>query len=409
MILRRRSLTLLALVLAPGLLSAQQQSPSSEAQQLQNSTTMKFGMMWAKPQPDYDKMYEDIEIMRRILGRKLQPLYSRLSTVNVTPNPFTSTATPHKTANKPGEFIVDFGFKSQSPYLLLGEPQTYILASPPDREEILPSLEGVYLKGQGVIYTATLSSLQLPAKADADGAMREWRMAVLQRDTEWDSIRRQVRKDKEEPKKPEESKPPSLSDVLLKVLADNGHNFSQLGENESLTLVLTVHHSATAQSDAKAGTGAANKQRSTLATTGLGSGLRGKLSDLEMLGDLHQKQGRYEEALKAFQQAVDRKGLDPREAADLYRKLAQCYLTLDRIAEARSALEEAARILKNAQEFAEDKAKEAAAKASAAALPVKLIISAPKKLLDQVKEGKISFEDFRRQASVETLRFGDRR
>jgi hypothetical protein len=33
----------------------------------------------------------------------------------------------------------------------------------------------------------------------------------------------------------------------------------------------------------------------------------------------------------------------------------------------------------------------------------------PKKLLDETKEGKIPFEEFRRRARVETLRFDERR
>ena len=133
-----------------------------------------------------------------------------------------------------------------------------------------------------------------------------------------------------------------------------------------------------------------------------------KARDLELLGDLHLKQGQNEEALTAFQKAVELKQLDPKLSAALYRKLAQCYLALERIGEARSALDKAAEVLKNMQEAASAQNKPAAAK-PAAALPVKLIVSAPKKLLDQVKEGKISFEEFRRQATVETLKFDGKR
>jgi hypothetical protein len=54
-------------------------------------------------------------------------------------------------------------------------------------------------------------------------------------------------------------------------------------------------------------------------------------------------------------------------------------------------------------------AKPAPAAKPVAALPIKLIISAPKKLLDEAGKGKMTFEEFRRRASVETLRFADRR
>ncbi len=80
---------------------------------------------------------------------------------------------------------------------------------------------------------------------------------------------------------------------------------------------------------------------------------------------------------------------------------------LDKIEEARAAL---GQVLALAIEDKEANAKPApAATPPAAPLPIKLIVSAPKKLLDQVKEGKISFEEFRRQASVETLTFDGKR
>jgi hypothetical protein len=41
-----------------------------------------------------------------------------------------------------------------------------------------------------------------------------------------------------------------------------------------------------------------------------------------------------------------------------------------------------------------------------AALPGKMIVSATKRLLDQVGSGKLSFEDFKKQASVQYLTFG---
>jgi len=41
-------------------------------------------------------------------------------------------------------------------------------------------------------------------------------------------------------------------------------------------------------------------------------------------------------------------------------------------------------------------------------LPSKLIISAPKRLLDQVGAGKIPYADFRRQATVDYFGFSDK-
>src|SRR5207253_823874 len=50
--------------------------------------------------------------------------------------------------------------------------------------------------------------------------------------------------------------------------------------------------------------------------------------DYELLGDLHLKQGRFEDAVKAFQKAIDQKP-DAKQMAAIYRKLAQVYLNLE--------------------------------------------------------------------------------
>ena len=73
--------------------------------------------------------------------------------------------------------------------------------------------------------------------------------------------------------------------------------------------------------------------------------------------------------------------------------------------------EEAAQIL---QKLADERKKkqtdpppkaEASGPAQSAPLPSKLIISAPKKLLDDVASGKMSFEEFKKAVSVEYLTF----
>jgi tetratricopeptide (TPR) repeat protein len=251
------------------------------------------------------------------------------------------------------------------------------------------------------VYTATISSLQPAATTETARPV-----------SEWESVRRQLHNEKEEPKKAEAVKPPTLSDVLLKLLAENGHHFSQLGENESLTVVLTVHRSNVSSSSRKPSTGGSGTPAKTEAkpSTGHSASYLSQARDLELLGGLHMKQGQHEEALKAFQKAVEVKQLDPNESMALYRKLAQCYLALERVAEAKAALDKTAEISKNAQEAADAKNKlPAANKPAAPALPAKLIISASKKLLGEIKTSRISFDDFRNQAHVETLHFGERR
>jgi tetratricopeptide (TPR) repeat protein len=129
------------------------------------------------------------------------------------------------------------------------------------------------------------------------------------------------------------------------------------------------------------------------------------------------KQGRIQEAIKAYHRAIEL-NRDPKRAAELYRKLARAYLTVDpndeQFEQVEANLKQAER---NMQQALEAYKKVVAAPQSPAAanaarghvgLPGKLIISAKKRLVDQVGSGKISFEEFRRQASVEHLPFGPR-
>lgn len=399
MILRSLPLVLFAVVFAPGLLHAQPHLLEGQP----------IFIDIDRP-PNHDKMYEDIEIMRRILDKKLHGLYP-----SRTYQTFGMSGMQGGMYGMPGGM---YGMEERKGMggingmlggmggmwggMGMGGGMMPVTVS-------LPSLEGVYLKGQGVVYTATLASLQPPAKAEAHRSGNAYQ-AFLQSahvNSEWESIRRQVRNEKEKPKKPEASKQPSLSDVLLKVLAENGHHFSQLGENESLTIIITVHDANAPLPPAKSGEGSA-KTESKLSNTSGGSDLQSQVRDLELLGELHLKQGKYNEAIEALHKAMVMTK-SPKRNAELCRKLAQCYLMRQDPADfrnARATLEEALALMEKDKEA---KNEPAPAAKPAPALPVKLIISAPKKLLDQAKEGKIAFEEFRRQAHVETLRFDHRR
>lgn len=340
-----------------------------------------------------DKMYEDIEIFRRILDRKLEPLYP------------THNCTTFGMLGMQGSMMGMQGGMMGMQGGMMGMGGMSMMGGMPmmgSGTAIVRSLEGVYLKGQGVVYTATLASLQAPSKA----AKAETTKPV----SEWERVRRQLHNEKEEPKKVQASKSPTLSDVLLEVLAENGHHFSQLGDNESLTLVLTVHKSGQSLS-ARKSTEKSEKKASPEPL--VDSPDVSKLRDLELLGDLHLKQGRGDEAMAAFTKALQlhhdslakagRSSLDDPELklqASLRRKLAQCLLQKGQDEAAHTLLDQAITLLKKA----EDKQKRTpAARSAMAALPVKLIISAPKKLLHQVKEGTIAFEELRGKARVEMI------
>lgn len=391
MIPRCLPVALFAIISAPSLLRAQQQPTRILADPDQLEARIRVELV-----NDRDKMYEDIEILRRILDRKLESRYPAH-----TYQAFGIAGVGGMGGMQPG--MPGAGMRGMQGGMGIAGGMMPVTVP-------MRSLEGAYLKGQGVVYTATLKSLQPSAKMEADHLVTEGRVEITLRESDWEKTRRQVRNEKEKPKKPEASKPPSLSDVLLKVLAENGHNFSQLGENESVTIILTVHESnppAPARKSGGSGKGGSAKPGTQIRkTTGVALH-RDDASDQELLGDLHQKQGHYEEALRAFMEAATREpGPSSKEAQRLYRKIAQCYLALGQDDKARKALDQ---ILSFEKESAEAKDKPVPDVKPAAALPVKLIISAPKKLLDYAKAGKITFEEFRRQAHVETLRFDRRR
>jgi hypothetical protein len=117
--------------------------------------------------------------------------------------------------------------------------------------------------------------------------------------------------------------------------------------------------------------------------------------DYELLGDLQMKQGKPAEALGRYQIAIKQKA-----SAGLYRKMAQALLALGRDAEARQALD-------MVQKYAGKPSSQRGTTGSkqTASLPSKLIVSAPKKLLDQVHAGKITFDELKKNANVHYLTF----
>lgn len=405
MISRCIPLVLAIVVYAPGIGRAQTQpaSPNQEAFRLYS-----YNWAFSTDPTSHDKMYEDIEILRRILDRKLEPLYRRINHPNLTLNPYTNsrrhqfndlTGWAQLLNSNPNYIVAQNQIYPQTVlYNTLNQPNTYFF-SPPYNEEVLSSLEGVYLKGQGVVYTATVSSLKPSAKAEP---------AKSKPVSEWERVRREIRNEKEEQKKPEAAKPPELSDVLLKVLFENGQHFSQLDAKEKLTIILTVHDHNPPAAAAKSAGKKTNKSTQPSANgkatipdpTKEIMHSSNMLRDLEMLGELHLKKGRYSEAIDQFQQILKLKP-PTNHAAMLQRKLAQCYLALGKDEEAQKALKMAIELGKKI-EATKDLAI-ANAKPAAAKLPIKMIISVSKGNIDRAVKEKMPFEEFRRLASVEMV------
>jgi tetratricopeptide (TPR) repeat protein len=312
--------------------------------------------------------------------------------------------------------------------------------------------EGVYLKGFGVVYNLSLPITERAARPRAA-------KPAPPTATEWERVRRQLRGEKADAEpKTGAAKNPMLADRVLKILADNGHHFTRLRKDEQITVVVNFPAGASGQapngrmnwtttntaafqdgksggslaglitsgqfapSEAGAGGGDATpsditgvREKAIAALQGIGTTAKASSAqDYSLLGDLHMKQGRPQDAKEAYEKALAKKPA-PKDAALLRRKLARAYLSLDVPDEENLRSLEAN--LKKAEELVREAEKEyrqileqgrkptTKAAPPPAPRPAKLIISATKYLLDQVGTGKISVAEFERLASVEYLSF----
>jgi hypothetical protein len=297
------------------------------------------------------------------------------------------------------------------------------LAVPVDPAHNFSDVEGVYLKGRGVVYMVTLAA----TPAEAKPAPERPAPKPL---NEWERLRKQLRGEKVEAEPAAApAPPPPLADVLLHLLARHGHNFKQLAPKESLTVVVTFRDIPASAGKASAAPGSATDAALAAYSAAVAAGQGGSAPgdpnrptsahDYVLMGDLHLKQHRAQEAIEAYKKAIagvdalhkklssSLRGDDPkvRKAAEandaklreLYRKIAQAYLAL---ADQNTGTE-IDRVIARALEFLK-RAQEPPAKGQpavpAARLPAKLIVTVPAGLLERPD---IPFEEFRRGASVE--------
>lgn len=129
-----------------------------------------------------------------------------------------------------------------------------------------------------------------------------------------------------------------------------------------------------------------------------------------LLGDLHMTQSQFQQALAAYQAAKEACRNDPanalsgRQWMDLDMKLVQVLFVLGKKEEAVKYLDDLISMVKSTAKPV-GSGQSGNPSPGQIPLPDKLIISVPRKLLDQVGTGKMSFEDFRKAASVEYLSF----
>jgi hypothetical protein len=142
------------------------------------------------------------------------------------------------------------------------------------------------------------------------------------------------------------------------------------------------------------------------------------------LGDLHLQRGKGQDAITAYKEALDRlekemfsrknapgktPGGEDADAGDvpvllmeveLCYKIAQVYVQTGDFESGRAMIQRASKLAKQAETLTGATA-EANPRPTQSALPSKLIVTASKKLLDEVGSGKLTFEAFRKAATVE--------
>ncbi len=381
---------------------------------------------------DQRERYEEIEIMARLLDRGLAKA-SRLEALG---------DLVHGVAFSPDGKILASGNAAGNVRLWDARTGKQI-----DHQALMEatSAQGVYLKGQGVVYTMTLPLHFQKVVGGAD-------KPATQPLTEWDRVRKELRGEKvqADPAKPQPDV--SIADAVLHVLADNGKNLTQLTDSDSVTVAITLSmqsctkcHTGTGTSGRPgmmggsggammpgapggmrppgagtigtlSGTGSAGG--GTTAGSGGGSARTGAADDdraartefhkQALLGDLAMKQNDFAQAAVAYNKAmVNRRLLSTDANTEL--ELVEVASKWARALLAQGKADDAERIVRGLAKLTEHlggtpHADQSAVGKPAMTLPSKLIITVPMKLLSQ-SAGRISFDEFRKAATIEYLTF----
>jgi hypothetical protein len=417
----------------------------------------------AQQQGALKPMYEDIETLRRLLNRAVTTQQmSQCTSCHGSGVVSTGTFTADRNlgiATGAGDLLQGFSVQSDDRAIKYWDLATGRQVVHPPAAHPFTGVEGVYLRGVGVVYTMTLP---FPPEAVKEAP----RKPAPPRMSDWERTYRQVLGESVEPGAVRERPvQPSLRDIILKTLAENGRHFKHLSPNESLTVVVTFRGSVHGQpvtggmmggfgggsgmgpgGGGFGGFGGGGFGGGGLGGAGGGPGggggkgasgfggrpPRGKLGasdstsqepaktaealaealsrpntarDYELLGDLVLKQGKADEAIAAFKKGTELSS-DPRQLATLHRKLAQAYLNRAQDASALQALQKAMEFAGKLPALPKGKGASKSAR-PAVALPAQLVISIPRGLADQYASGALSYDRFREAAHVELRKFTD--
>jgi hypothetical protein len=405
--------------------------------------------------PDRTAMYEDVEVMRRLLGNAFAQAHPRPNWVSVYPQlgaaNLAQTRLNFNNArfNQPGARYVDpYGLGNYpmtlDPYgginTIVNDPLSYpntVAAtwgmSVVDRPAP-PATGGTYLKGLGPVFDVTMdyaeaAGLKAPVRSAAlaancarchgtamDQKAKATPAAAKKEAADpWDVELRHLRGDKE-PEAPaapatrlgpnEVCVPGKLTEVILDSLTRYGHRFRELAADERIAVVVTLK-------------GGPKSARSDPPSNDPAAQVKVQADEQLALADMHAKQGKTDEAVKAYQKAVELLS-KPLRFADTTRheqatrvvdeatktlrsahnKIAQNLLAAGKLDEAKAAIESA----KTATIHIEGGAKAPAAPEKPP-LPIKLTVTLSKKAIDDHRAGKVNAFDLRTAAEVEAVGF----
>lgn len=385
------------------------------------------------------KLYEDVEILRRLMSQKLEGLYGArwsvpthensnlLIDMGHTPNVSSAANQWLSRTNvftKPTSKL----FRYDQGNRLNGRSLHYVLST------AWPEIEGTYLKGHGVVYHMTLPPPAAPPKQEGE-------KPAPKPVSDWERVRKQVRGEKEQPTPAApEAKPPSLSENILKVLYENGHHLP-LAADESVTVAVTFREQPRATANAAIDWAApvltnvasfvdydADGMGDLILMVGQPNTAENPNAapndnkpandpqfanatsphDHVLLGDLCLKQDKVNDAVTAYESALRllAKGAPTNgtaSKAEVYKKLLQALAAKGDMPALRKATEEYEAAVQEHKAAAAGQKAEKTPKPEP--LPGKMIITVSKKLLEQTRATNGSFEDFRKAASVEYLSF----
>lgn len=330
----------------------------------------------ANPTPG---IYEDAEIMRRVLARTVQALDSEraLGGAQEDQNTAVRGEVPAGMVAVPTLGLVPSGTVIATGYTLRPAPGQLGAVQ----------VQGGYLRGYGVVYTLALPHVFWPNQVVAAAAAK----ATVAAPNLWEQIRSELRGEASPTPVPVRTEVPRMDEILLRALFDNGGNFSQLRDHENLAVIVTFGPTLPAR--VLSSPAAQATPAGAPAQVGLLAFVAADAKNNELLGDLHLKQGRPEEAVKAYRNAVERGSA----SANLLTKLAQAYLAAHDLEAARKTIEEATRAGKEQVHQLPVRRQNA----ELVPLPGTMTISVSLETLAQLRAGKLDFDGFRKQVTVD--------